>query len=398
MTYKNLILIFLSVIIYSCSLEIEKEKDNDNKKETTNNPLYGDWILINAESESDIYQRPRGFSLSADTLEYYRGLYFRKIDSLTGKRSFIYYGNFTSYKIEKDFIYIDSSLNNLLGFPWKIKKNTNDSLIIVKSNSRIYKFIHPKYNLNEIPPFDKVIFSSYGCYWSCPVIDISMDNQGKVLFRGGRFIEQLGFYTGQLDDKTKEYIFNKFNKANILALNNKYRASATDQEGVIITFIKNEKIIKTISDYGEAAPRELFWACVPLRNLHITNKFDSISNNERFHLDLYFFAFENNGLVLPLKKSESYFLQTELRKSKIIDTIYKSKFEISFREIYFFLEPDLNKNKKHQDEVTGIKTDGRFYTINFKNKKPIIFDLGYNFIERNYNEEEFIKPTEGYRW
>ncbi|NOX46423.1 MAG: hypothetical protein GXO89_05535 [Chlorobi bacterium] len=396
MTWKKLILILLSITVYSCSLELEKDGNSSSERKAINNPLYGEWVLIDAENSEDWYLRPRGFSISADTLEVYRGFYKRITDSTTSKKGFIYNGNFVSYEILNNSIYIDSSLNSTLGFPWEIKKNTFDSLIVSKNYSRIYKFIHPNYKTDQILQFDKVIYSVIGSYWSTPVFDISMDTNGNVQFRGGRFVEPLGFYTGKLDNNAKEYILKSFDRCNIFALNDKYCVNATDQESVEITFVKNGKIIKSISDYGNAFPRELFWACVPLRNLYITNKFDYGLNEEQAYLDLYLFAFEKNGLALPINKSESFYLQTELRKSKTTDTVFNPKFEIPFREIYFFLEQNLDK--KQNKTVTSIKTDGRFYKFSFKHNESITYDLGYNFIERNYNEKVFYKPTEGYRW
>ncbi|MRX68715.1 hypothetical protein GJU42_12135 [Flavobacterium resistens] len=46
-------------------------------------------------------------------------------------------------------------------------------------------------------------------------------------------------------------------------MKNEYIASHTDDETISVTFIKNNKIIKTIEDYGQEAPTEFQWAYIP---------------------------------------------------------------------------------------------------------------------------------------
>ena len=395
MIWKILVLIII-VFFFSYGLEFENRKDHGQKQGSVNNPLYGDWVLIDANSAFDVFKQPRGFSISADTLECYRGFFKKETIAKNNKTRILYCGNYASMQVVGDSIYIDSTFSNTFRFPWKIEKNTFDSLIIVKYNAQVYKFIRPDSSHSQLRPFDKIIYSTYVSFSSSPIFDISMDVEGNVLFRGGRFLEKLGFYSGQLDNRTKEYILSKYDKANILAQNNKYEINATDLGSSVVTFIKNGEIIKSISSYGEAFPRELLWACVPFRNLYITHDLDEISDETGFLLDIYLFAFEQNKMVLPINKSEGFYLQTELTKSKITEAKFIPLYEMSFSEIYFFLEAD--PFKKDKKTVTRIKTDGQFYTFIFKNDNPITYDLGYNFIERNYNKKSFYEPKGGYRW
>ena len=113
------------------------------------------------------------------------------------------------------------------------------------------------YNLDTLPDFDQIIYSSSGCYGSCPILDISVTKDGHVLFQGEGYVKSLGFYTGHLDRQTTQTIFDKFRKANPLALENSYAVDHTDDETLTTTFIQNGKIVKTIDDYGLVGTKEL---------------------------------------------------------------------------------------------------------------------------------------------
>jgi hypothetical protein len=103
--------------------------------------------------------------------------------------------------------------------------------------------------------FDQIIFSSSGCYGSCPIIDLSITRSNEVFFQGEGYVEPLGFYESQIDNGLTSYIFNKFEKSNIKDLSNNYSANHSDDESIITTFIKNGKIVKTINYYGIVGPK-----------------------------------------------------------------------------------------------------------------------------------------------
>jgi len=86
---------------------------------------------------------------------------------------------------------------------------------------------------------------------------------------------------------------------------------------------------------------------------------------------------------------------TELQKSQIIDENFKFKvkYDVWFRGNYTYWGPDPNKKRKHQYEIEKIDSDGRFFKFYFKGEKPIIYDLGYDFIKRNFDENNFKKKT-----
>jgi len=382
------IFIILILLLTSCKTEIKEKK----------NELIGEWSRIETESTDDfppLFYRPFGFSFSKDKIEFFNGFKRVERDSLTGKRKLNYQGNFTDYKIKDDSIFIIDPFEKNWVYKWKIKELRNDTLIITKNDSTFIKFKRLKYNLDSTIIFDQIVFSRSGCYGSCPIIDISINKNNEVYFQGEGYVEPLGFYKSKADSVLTNYIFEKFRKANISHLEKKYAVGHTDDESITTTFIKNGKIIKTIHDYGKDGPKELIWAYVPIENLYSTLKLDSLPNDEPFYPKLHYYTFSKDSLILRLQKSESFFFWTELQKSQIIDENFKFKvkYEVWFRGNYTYWGADPNKKRKHKYEIKKIDSDGRFFKFYFKGEKPIVYDLGYDFIKRNFEENDLKKKT-----
>jgi hypothetical protein len=72
-------------------------------------------------------------------------------------------------------------------------------------------------------------------------------------------------------------------------LNESYEANHTDDERIIVSFIKNNKIIRTVSDYGHEAPEEFIWAYQPLRYLYQQVKLEKLEeqvNDNNLNINL----------------------------------------------------------------------------------------------------------------
>ncbi len=52
------------------------------------------------------------------------------------------------------------------------------------------------------------------------------------------------------------------------------------EEEITITFLKDDRIYKTITDYGGNAPADLVWAYARLRHLHRWIRLTKLSNTE----------------------------------------------------------------------------------------------------------------------
>jgi len=379
------IYLFFILLILGCETE---------KKNTKNN-LIGEWSKIEKVKDGDYpppgFNRPFGIGFTKDKIEIFNGFQNYDLDSVTGKYQLNYKGTFTDYKVKNDSIFILNPFNKNWGFKWKVKEQLTDTLILTRNDTTFIKLQRIKEKKNN--SFDQIIFSSSGCYGSCPIINISINNKNKIYFQGEGYVKPLGFYKSIIDSTKTDYIFSKFAKANIDNLKSYYEVGHTDDESITTTFVKNGQIIKTIHDYGKAGPKELIWAYVPIQNLYTQVELDSLVNDERFYPKLHCNTFEKDSQILRLEKSESFFLWTEIKDSKIVNTKFNSKYNIGFRDNYTYWGADPNEKRKHQYELDKIESDGKLFKFSFKDQESITYDLGYNFIKRNFKESDFKKKT-----
>ncbi|MDR2840840.1 MAG: hypothetical protein LBV75_06195, partial [Paludibacter sp.] len=141
----------------------------------------------------------------------------------------------------------------------------------------------------------------------------------------------------------------------------------------------------------------LLWAYVPISKLHDIIELDSLPEDEPFFPKLHCYIFQKGRLILPLEKSESFYLWTEIHKSSLTEQIFKPIYSLSFGENLTYWGANPNK-RQHRYEYKKITTDGRFFKFEYKNRSPITYDLGYNFIERNFEQNNFIKLQIGEEW
>ncbi|WP_353119980.1 DUF6438 domain-containing protein [Myroides odoratus] len=393
---RTILFIILTIILLGCSQHREQQKA-DNKVRAT---LVGDWELILEEGDvrADFplrsWIKPEGMTISHDSIEFYLRFYKADIDSITGKRIRLFLGNKVPYQVNKDSVYIKSLVTHNWEFEWKFVSKRNDTLQLAWNDSTIIRYKKLTYNLESLPDFDQIIYSSSGCYGSCPILDISITKEGDVLFQGEGYVKSLGFYAGHLDRQTTQTIFDKFRKANPLALENSYAVDHTDDQTLTTTFIKNGKIVKTIEDYGMASTNEMIWAYMLLSNIHDVMHLDPLPYDEPFYPKLHSFTFKKENLVLPLAKSESFYLWTALKKAKLVNEVFTPKYKLVFTDNFDYWGPDPNEARTHQYEIKNVVTDGQFYKFEFEDRGAITYDLGYNFLERNFSTANFKQDLE----
>ncbi|AHM63201.1 hypothetical protein D770_24780 [Flammeovirgaceae bacterium 311] len=389
-------LIILGVLFFACSCQDSKRPEEESAELKTKQALQGEWALVTSnETEFDDFLfYPTGFAIQKDSFELFEGYYSDVYDTIKLQELYKFWGTITSYRIRQDSIFIQSLVDDQWEFRWKINDIDADTLVFEEENASESKYYRLKYKLDSLVDFDQIVYSSSGCYGNCQILDVSVDKAGNIIFQGEGYVEPLGFYQGKLSTQETKYIFDKFEKANIVALNNDYSASHTDDQSITTSFIKDGKIVKTIHDYGMTAPKELLWAYVPISNIHHLHQLDTISTEEPYYPKLHYFTFRKEGLILPLEKSESFYLWTELRKSAFTQTTFKPKYKLTFSGNYTYWGPDPNENYKPKGKIKSIQSDGRFYKIEYVKGKTIIYDLGYNFVERNLKPERFRKAEE----
>jgi hypothetical protein len=223
-----------------------------------------------------------------------------------------------------------------------------------------------------------VIVSSTGCYGRCPVTDIEINKNGEIIYNGGSFSSIKGNYKSKINHSQFLKINLSFLKSNWANLENEYIARWTDDETVYITFIKNDRIIKTIEDYGAKSPTEFIWAYTPIRFLQQSIKLEK-NIKETNILDFNYISFKFANKICDLTKSESFYLKNLLSKSSEVKNSFEEKYIIKY------WSNDIKKK---------IVTDGRYYKFENNDGRFVILDLKYDFLKKNILLQRFRNITE----
>lgn len=191
-----------------------------------------------------------------------------------------------------------------------------------------------------------------------------------MIFFGDQYNSKNGFFTSNITTAEYEELTKDLRFIDIMELKPYYQANRTDDETVYITFISDNKILKSVTDYGAKSPHQLVWTYTPIR--HLYQKL-TLAPHQKPPLLLDDVQFEASKKSCVLSRSESFFLSTELSKAKVTSKSFQKKYKIN----------------SWGDNTIGY-TDGRFYQL-----KDKTLDLGYNFLtknnlnlkfkERNYN-------------
>lgn len=279
----------------------------------------------------------------------------------------------TKYKVENDSLKI-LDLDNSVWKKLKIRNITSDTLTLNVNDSTFLVYTKCNYKVVKTQIFDQIIVSTSPCFGDCSIGSTSIDNQGNFIFYGQGFTEKEGLYISKINKELYKRIEQNFEKASIDKLSESYVVNWTDAQITTVTFIKDNKIYKTISDYGHKAPCELYWAYNPVSLLYKKLNLKPFVTNKQNEFLMNHICFENHGKLCCLEKSESFYFFTEICKSKEVRANFEKKYIIEYAE---------TENIKRI-----IFTDGRYYQFKQKNK-TIVLDLGYNFLTRNNLLQKF---------
>lgn len=300
---------------------------------------------------------------------YFKGIGGDEIQDMTE----IFLGTKTKYKIEDENL----KILNLSSKTWedqKIHSIIGDTLTIKISDKIFAKYIRLKYKINSNENYDKIIISSSGCYGSCPISNISIDHSGNIFYYGQRFNSKNGFFKSNITKDEYQTIETNFRKADIKKLEDHYKSGWTDDETVTMTFIKNNRIVKSISDYGGRSPSMLIWAYTPVRYLYQQIRLVPLKIKKPL-LSISNISFSKGNQILDLKKSESFYLLTEILKGKETAYKFENRYQIEFW------------NEEDKQEI--INTDGRYFKF-----RDRVIDIGYNFLAVNNLTGKFRQKNE----
>ncbi len=391
---------------------------NNDKYKT--NQLVGDWTLYSIHKNNVInksnnllenempefdFNKKGNYIVFLDdsTLKWLNPFYLVEYNKKLGKKTKKYLDILTKYKIQNDTL----KILNLIDSTWInaiITKLKNDTLTF-HTEILEYKFIKQTFTLDSSLLFDKIIFSSYGCMGTCPILDIIINKNGHVLFYGADFIEYQGLFKSKLSIDDFIFYRNSFLKARFDTLKSLY-IDAADVEGISITFEKDNKIIKYIEDFDYNTSGDLINSYIAL--MHLNEKLN-LKYIEDYNSPLIFsFVIKHhNKEVLLLSKSESFLLWDYLRKGRIVNSIFKALYTLDctnnwYPRFYGYIKPakklqrnnveilDTLSNTKKWDTIIDIKTDGKYYEFILNDGRKITIDIGFNFFNVNYPQLRIV--------
>lgn len=249
----HFILIFLSLILFSCNRQ--------NEKVEYFNKIQGDWISQTNELNSNYriftfsfndslcaYMNPMGpfsnFKILNDTLQIIDD---KIIPVYKGERNYHFYKKiqFKIAKLTDDLLYLTFSNKDSKEFFIDYKNKKLDTIKLMK--------VKPVSDFK----IDKIGFYSSECYGSCPAMYLEIDSSGDFLFQGQGYTEKIGLFKGILDSLTLSKIFDNIKSIKLNELENSYTTSITDCQNCGVK-LKTSKGIIECNVYGsEKEPIEL---------------------------------------------------------------------------------------------------------------------------------------------
>ncbi|MEZ4905550.1 MAG: hypothetical protein R2822_29200 [Spirosomataceae bacterium] len=208
-------------------------------------------------------------------------------------------------------------------------------------------------------------------------------------------LKSRGYIREKLPERLFEAIWFRFANSKIEDLKSRYMASHTDDEEVEVSFVKDNKVIKSIYDYGHASPHVFVSAYTYLMN-RIDNLTDLQKSSQALFQSVSFnYYLTHSKIGHSLLRSESFWLWSKLLKAKIIKKLpaqsklnyilekNKDWVEIIDKngniqnrplEYYTLILSDGNQYKVKNKTLS----DGRFFKIETLEGKTLLLDIGIN--------------------
>lgn len=337
--------------------------------------IIGEWTFVEEPPkvpQGELYPPPKlhteamksGYAFFVDgSCEYKPGFFKRIGNNQYGNLKTYFLGTTSTYKVEGDSL----KIFNLTDSNWtsiKIFNIKSDTLTLQYGDNTFMRYSRSTHYVQNNLLLDQIVVSASGCFGTCPVNNISISKTGQVVYYGDEYNTVNGFYTAMIDSTKFTEIVSRFNKARIELLDEHYVSDWTDDETVSVTFVKDNRIVKTITDYGGEAPIEFYWAYTPVRYLYQQIPLDTIRS---IPIDYFFHncTFTSKERIIDLSQSEGFLLWNLLINSPETHKEFSSKYTLT----------TFSRSKGKL-----IVTDGRFYKFDFGGGKTKAYDLGFDFI------------------
>jgi hypothetical protein len=276
-----------------------------------------------------------------------------------------------------------------------IIKLTKDTLQLLRRVLRTtpdtVTLIHYQPVIARNPTFDKVVISYQSDRLNGDDIDMLMDSSENILYRDvstGDF----KIFSGNLSKGKYKELREAFNQVNLDHLKDAYFPSdKAEHPSFNITFVKNDRIYKNISDYDGVAPLEFISAYRPL--IYLGNSLNLKHLQLPYYLqnfeDLNSMTLETDNSSISFKRPQQFLLFNYLKEGKLCSTPFKKRFVLRVRCNHPLHYPDANfkglpkfRPFQGREEMPPIVTDGRYFKFAMNGKECTV-DIGFNFYDMN---------------
>jgi len=117
------------------------------------------------------------------------------------------------------------------------------------------------------------------CFGTCPVYQLTIYGDGKVVYEGKAFVTVTGRHTAQISPEQVQQLVTAFKTANFFSLENQYVVGATDLPGAWTSITSNGQS-KRVWRYGSSDNPELNNA--PRSLTELENQIDKIVNSQQW--------------------------------------------------------------------------------------------------------------------
>lgn len=366
---------FLPILVLLTFVSCRQKPSNDYEK-----AIIGEWKFVKEEAMNqtdDIQPHWRnvasGYDFLPDNICDNKLGYFKIIEGdEVLDRKFLFLGTKTKYKIEQDTL----KIYNLEYRTWiskKIINITENTMTLQENDSTFLQYTKTNYQIDQNEHYDEIIISTSGCFGFCPINDISINKDGQITYFGDEYNTMNGYFKSKVSSQVFLTIENDFKKANIKKLKDFYSSGIPDTETVYVTFIKDKKIVKTITDHDRQSPTEFIWAYTSARYLYQQISLDTLSHRLNY-APFKYTTINKDGTHYELLKSEGFYLWMLLSSSNLTNKTFTKKYYIA--KIW------------ERGERKQVRTDGQFFRFIGNDGIEKVYDLGFNFITTN--EDVFL--------
>lgn len=205
------------IILGFCFLKVNSQMNYD---------LIGDWINSESRFIISFTDSTVGFYDWFAFQEYYiqnDTIFFEAIDKIERDYSTLKSNRWEPKIIKTKIDGIDTLGKYTINQDTLIINILNDKYFWGEKEKRYFK-LKPVNNIQ----FDSIFVMTTTCYGLCPMMELQLKSNGEFYFSGQAYTENLGFYTGYINNGIMQLLNSKLNQLNFSNYDSSYIAGHTD--------------------------------------------------------------------------------------------------------------------------------------------------------------------------